>query len=270
MRAYRACALVLVLVCCALAQAAPQTTAFTYQGSLEQAGAPYTGLADFSFRLWDDELAGVQVAPQIAVPGVAVYNGVFTVELDFGAPFGTQQRWLEIEVGGETLTPRQPVTPAPMALYALSGLPGPAGLGYLAYGGTAQSSPWQDPAASASYASLLGTSGVQPSEARVGALVPAACTMRDLRVVFVTNDPAYVATSIALMRNGAATSLTCAVVLGGVGSGSCNDLGNTVALAAGDRLSLRISPALPAVALSNSEAEQPVYINFGLRCVGSP
>jgi hypothetical protein len=70
-----------------------------------------------------------------AHPGVAVDDGVFSVELDFGlAAFSNGPRWLEIDVrspagaGAYTnLSPRQPVTAAPLALHALSA---PGGSGF--------------------------------------------------------------------------------------------------------------------------------------------
>ena len=61
-------------------------------------------------------------------PNVAVSNGCFTVQLDFGANvFNGDARWLEIAVrcpAGSgtyaTLVPRQPLTPAPYAMYSTS------------------------------------------------------------------------------------------------------------------------------------------------------
>lgn len=282
------------MVCLALfapaAAAAPQTTAFTYQGSLELNGTAFSGQANFEFRLWNDSIAGSQVAAAVTRNGVLVDNGVFTVDLDFGAVFGTEQRWLQIIVNGQALTPRQPVAPTPMAIYALSGLPGPqgpvgpvgpqgiqgpqgaqgpAGLGYLAYGGTAHEGRWIALGATASYASVLGTSEVRPSEDRVRTIVPSACTMRDLRLSFTTATASYLATTATLMRNGVATALSCSVSLGGTGTNTCNDLANTVAMSAGDTLSLRLQPALPNAPLTNTESEHQVYVNFGLRCVAS-
>jgi hypothetical protein len=270
--------------------AAPQSTAFTYQGSLELNGNAFSGQANFEFRLWSDSIAGSQVAAAVTRNGVLVDNGVFTVDLDFGAVFGTEQRWLQIIVNGQPLTPRQPVAPTPMAIYALSGLPGPQGpvgpvgppgvqgpqgvqgppgLGYVAYGGSAHEGRWIALGASASYASVLGTSEVRPNEERMRTVVPSACTMRDLRLSFITANPAYAATTATLMRNGAATALTCSVSLGGTGSGSCTDLVSTVALSAGDTLSLQLQPALPNAPLTNTESEHQVYVNFGLRCLPS-
>ena len=70
---------------------------------------------------------------QVGVPAVqnniSVAEGVFTVELDFGPDlFAGSERWLEIAVrvpaggggGFTTLAPRQPLTAAPYALYALN------------------------------------------------------------------------------------------------------------------------------------------------------
>jgi hypothetical protein len=109
------------------AWSAAQSTAFTYQGQLKQAGAPYTGLVDLQFRLWDDPLAGSEVAPSVSLSDVPVDNGLFSVEIDFGTAFGTDQRWIEVIADGTPLLPRQPVTAAPLALFALGGLQGPIG-----------------------------------------------------------------------------------------------------------------------------------------------
>ncbi len=273
------------------ATAAPQSAAFTYQGRLELNGTPYSGSANLLFRLWDDPIAGGQVAAQVTRNGVLVDNGVFTVDLDFGAAFGTDQRWLEIIVNGQPLVPRQPITVAPMAMYALTGLAGPVGhagpvgpagpqgmqgvqgipgLGHVAYGGTAHESQWYSLVApAASYAAPLGVSGVRASESLSRSIAPSACTMRDLRVSFTSSDAAFLSTAVTLMRNGVATALTCSANLGGVGTTTCTDLSNTVALSAGDALSLRFIPAFPHSPLTNSEAEHRVFANFGLRCIPS-
>lgn len=115
-------------LCAAMpSRSTPQSTAFTYQGQLTHQGEPYTGLVDLQFQLWDDPAAGNQVAALVSHDDVPVDNGVFTVEIDFGTAFGTEQRWIEIIADGTPLLPRQPVTPAPVALFALSGLQGPMG-----------------------------------------------------------------------------------------------------------------------------------------------
>ena len=102
-------------------------TAFTYRGSLTQAGSPYTGQCDFQFGLWDSSLAGIQIGSTQTRSSVAVASGVFDVSMDFGATaFNGQARWLETAVrcpantgGYTTLSPRQALTPMPYALYAL-------------------------------------------------------------------------------------------------------------------------------------------------------
>ena len=104
----------------ALAQT-PVGNAFTYQGQLKDAGAPYSGPADLEFRLYTAAVGGSLIGTDV-ITGVPVGDGVFSVELDFGLDaFNGDARWLEVRVNGTTLTPRQNVTPAPYALHALSG-----------------------------------------------------------------------------------------------------------------------------------------------------
>jgi len=112
----------------------PLDGTITYQGQLKQSGNPLNAAADFEFRLFNAITGGAQVGSTLAVNSVAVTGGVFTVPLNFGTtPFTGDQRWIEIAVrtpsGGGTFTtlnPRQPITAAPYALYALSG-PGSSG-----------------------------------------------------------------------------------------------------------------------------------------------
>ena len=40
---------------------------FTYQGQLKEAGQPYNGLADVTFRLFDAEVGGVQIGADVAL-----------------------------------------------------------------------------------------------------------------------------------------------------------------------------------------------------------
>jgi len=111
-------------------------TAFTYQGQLKKAGSPIGGTCDFQFSLYDAASGGSPIGVQTTT-GITVTNGLFTVQLDFGAnAFQGDARWLQIGVkcAGDasyvTLSPRQPLTPAPYALYSktapwssLSGVP---------------------------------------------------------------------------------------------------------------------------------------------------
>lgn len=100
--------------------------AFTYQGRLTDGQAPANGTYDLRFILFDADSGGVQVGSTVEKADVVVTNGLFTTELDFGAPaFDGNARWLEIAIrpGNQTgtytvLSPRQPITPVPYALYA--------------------------------------------------------------------------------------------------------------------------------------------------------
>jgi hypothetical protein len=103
-----------------------QSSAFTYQGKLNDAGNPANGNYEMQFKLFDLLMNGAQVGTTIEKPTVAVAGGVFTVELDFGAAaFDGTDRFLEIAVRRNdkesfvTLSPRQAVTSAPYALRSL-------------------------------------------------------------------------------------------------------------------------------------------------------
>jgi hypothetical protein len=113
----------------------PIGNAFIYQGQLKEGGAPANGVYDLVFTLFDQESEGDQVGDPFEVSEHTVTNGLFTVPLDFGADvFDGQALWLEVAVrpcGGEgepftMLSPRQPLTAAPYAMYALGG-PGGSG-----------------------------------------------------------------------------------------------------------------------------------------------
>ena len=108
-----------------LHQAAAQgTTAFTYQGQLQDGGTNANGTYTMIFALYDSASGGDQIGSAITnSPTLA--NGLFTVSLDFGAgAFNGTARWLDITVtnGGESqeLTPRVQVLPSPYALFAVT------------------------------------------------------------------------------------------------------------------------------------------------------
>jgi len=109
------------------AYAQQSSTAFTYQGFLRDNGQPANGVYDLRFALFDSADGGNQIGSVVFVNNVTVADGLFTVEVDFGAaPFNTgARRWIEIGVrpGGRTgghslLTPRIELTPVPYAIYA--------------------------------------------------------------------------------------------------------------------------------------------------------
>src|SRR5262249_35672101 len=91
----------------------------TYQGQLKNAGSPANGSFNMVFSLWDDPAAGNQVGSTLTLNGVTVANGLFTVPLDFGAPaYNGHRRWLDINVNGTPLSPRQELTSAPYARFS--------------------------------------------------------------------------------------------------------------------------------------------------------
>ncbi|MDE3068345.1 MAG: hypothetical protein KGJ60_12445 [Verrucomicrobiota bacterium] len=110
-----------------------QSTAFTYQGRLNDGGAPANAIYDLRFAIYDAVTNGNSVGNSLTNAAVPVTNGLFVTTLDFGNVFTGRLLWLEIGVrsGGATnnfteLTPRQPLTPVPYAIFAdsASNLPG--------------------------------------------------------------------------------------------------------------------------------------------------
>ncbi|WP_376695873.1 hypothetical protein [Wenzhouxiangella sp. EGI_FJ10305] len=117
----RIATIVLLCACAAFFSHTQATTTFTYQGQLQTNEGAVTDTVDFEFSLYETESGSNQVGTTITRSGVEVEDGLFQVELDFGAgAFDGSPRFLEIAVdNGEPLTPRQPVTAAPVAGYAL-------------------------------------------------------------------------------------------------------------------------------------------------------
>ncbi len=98
-------------------------TMFTYQGQLRQDGQPFDGSADFRCTLFDAANAGTPVGSSIEIAAVDVTDGLFTIELDFGAEsFDGSPVWLEIEIASPSggafmiLSPRQAITAAPYSI----------------------------------------------------------------------------------------------------------------------------------------------------------
>jgi hypothetical protein len=98
------------------------TTAFTYQGQLHDSGTNANGAYTMVFALYDAASGGNQIGGAITTNPTLV-NGLFTVNLDFGAgAFNGNACWLDITVqsgsDSEELTPRVQVLSSPYALYA--------------------------------------------------------------------------------------------------------------------------------------------------------
>jgi hypothetical protein len=110
----------------ALLPAAPVGTAFTYHGRLADGGQPANGIYDFRFAVHDAGESGSQIGMALTHAAIGVSNGLFTALLDFGEEaFSGEARWLEIAVRTNgiaaeftLLTPRQPLSALPYALYA--------------------------------------------------------------------------------------------------------------------------------------------------------
>ena len=119
------------LVCAttvAIAQPSPQLPDFTYQGRLQQNGAPANGTFDLAFALYDQPSGGSQVGVTLNEADFPVVDGIFTVSLSFPGAFTGTQLYLQVSVEGTPLLPRQAVATAPVAQYSLSGsIGGPAG-----------------------------------------------------------------------------------------------------------------------------------------------
>ncbi len=112
---------------CLLASAAfAQTTAFNFQGRLNDGANPANGNVEMQFKLFDALAGGNQIGAIVSRPNVAVINGIFAAPLDFGAAaFDGSARFVEIGVrptgntnGFSILNPRQAILSTPYAIQA--------------------------------------------------------------------------------------------------------------------------------------------------------
>ena len=108
-----------------LSTAFAESTAFTYQGQLNDSGASANGTYDISFAAYDASSAGNLVSLIVTNAGVTVSNGVFSTAVDFGGGvFTGADLWLQISVSTNaanafsTISPRQLFTRVPYALYS--------------------------------------------------------------------------------------------------------------------------------------------------------
>jgi hypothetical protein len=118
--------------------------------------------------------------------------------------------------------------------------------------------------ASVSYATPNGQGDAMTANARAAMLMPIACTGGSLNAALNSVDVTYTGASVTLLLNGVATGSTC--VLAGAAS-TCTDPVHTFAVAAGDNVSLQISPALPQRPITNVDTEIEVKLPFSWRCV---
>jgi hypothetical protein len=114
----------LIQICFAIAGA--QTTSFTYQGKLNDNNLPANGTYQMEFGLYGAASGGSQIGGTQA-NAVTVTNGVFTVNLSFGAAaFDGTDRFLQIGVFSVAtnafvaLNPRQQIMSAPYSVKSLT------------------------------------------------------------------------------------------------------------------------------------------------------
>jgi hypothetical protein len=100
----------LALLMASVAYAQP----FTYQGFLKDGGNPANGNYNMTFRLFSVATGGTAIAT-VGPVSVSVSNGLFTRELNFGSVWDGSDRYLEIQVGATTLSPRVKINPTPYA-----------------------------------------------------------------------------------------------------------------------------------------------------------
>jgi hypothetical protein len=104
-----------VLLCTILCNAAFATTTLTYQGRLDQLEVPLSDEVAMRFQLFTAAGGGIAVGP-LLTRNVLIDNGLFSVDLDFGDQPYQDGLWLEVEVENETLSPRQRLAAAPLAV----------------------------------------------------------------------------------------------------------------------------------------------------------
>lgn len=91
-----------------------------YQGRLTDAsGNPRNGSHSMTFGIYSAATGGSALSGCSYVTTTSVISGLFNVRLPFGAScFSATDRWLQVEVGGETLAPRQRIAAVPYAIEA--------------------------------------------------------------------------------------------------------------------------------------------------------
>lgn len=117
-----------VSISCILASVltAQEPQVFRYQGRILDNDALVSGNLDFSFKLYDSPTGGSSLYEDAAT--IAVVDGLYSTMIgddttsggDLGDALNNPAVYLEIEVGGETLTPRERIVSVP---YAMNGLP---------------------------------------------------------------------------------------------------------------------------------------------------
>jgi len=105
---------------------AQEPQVFRYQGRILDNDALVSGNLDFSFKLYDTPIGGTSLYEDAAT--ITVADGLYSTMIgddttsggDLGDALNNPAVYLEIEIGGETLTPRERIVSVP---YAMNGLP---------------------------------------------------------------------------------------------------------------------------------------------------
>ncbi len=254
----RAALIAAVLAGGSIATAAEYNNEFTYQGALKASGAAVNGTANFEFRLYSVATLGVPLSAPLVFNNYPVTDGVFTVRLDFGAlPQSKQERWLEIVVNSTILAPRQKLAPAPIAQVSRK-VP-------LVFAGQIHESPYWDTMGNGAFASPNGITEALYTESRAQMLIPTACVAKNLFVRNSSNPSINYANTTATVRvNGIDSLLSCAQI--STNGATCSNTVSTVAIAAGDLVSMKFTPNLPARPITNSELETTGFVSFGFIC----
>lgn len=128
-----------------------QTTAFTYQGRLNDGGVAANGNYDIQFKLFDAEADGAQVGGTLNITNVQAVAGILSASLDFGsAAFSGADRYLEISISqaGQnnftTLSPRQKLNSSPYSIQTLRATTALTAMNALSLGGVAATEYVQD------------------------------------------------------------------------------------------------------------------------------
>src|SRR5882762_621029 len=116
----------LIFVCLTTSAAFAQTTAFTYQGKLNDNGTPATGSYEMRFRLFNQAENGFEFGTPKIMSDIAVRDGIFTIKIDVGDwTFDQNDRFMEIAVRPQgsanpftVLAPLQQITLAPKAIFS--------------------------------------------------------------------------------------------------------------------------------------------------------
>jgi hypothetical protein len=118
----KACVLVGLTVLMASLASAEIPKRINYQGRLidPTTGDPLTGARNMTFRIFDGAIAGTLLWSETKVD-TADATGIFSTVLGSDTPIDISFEaacWLEVEVNGETLTPRREIVSVPYAFHA--------------------------------------------------------------------------------------------------------------------------------------------------------